>query len=276
MSTLQLITTETFGSIQCDFYRNLNDEILLTREQIGIALEYCSPENAIRKLHHKHKDRLESLCLRIKNNIFDCTSIGYGRKSNLQTERVYYTERGVMEICRWSRQPKANQFMDWVWDIVENYRAKNNKQILLDQYSTLLSSITEQITELQKDLQDVKEAVMSKNTVPKRYSRWKTKTFDTLKAITDRVNEIKKENFQLKDIIHETIIKLEDTCEISLNDYQEMYMCEKGLSSIPYVIDTIGYYPKLKSAYDQILNDLAEKLDLKEENEKEKRSNALL
>ena len=24
-----------------------------------------------------------------------------------EQERVYYTERGVMEICRWSRQPKA-------------------------------------------------------------------------------------------------------------------------------------------------------------------------
>lgn len=27
-----------------------------------------------------------------------------------------------MEICRWSHQKKADEFMDWVWDIVEKYR----------------------------------------------------------------------------------------------------------------------------------------------------------
>lgn len=30
-----------------------------------------------------------------------------------------------MEICRFSRQPKANRFMDWVWDIVENTEIMN-------------------------------------------------------------------------------------------------------------------------------------------------------
>lgn len=25
-----------------------------------------------------------------------------------------------MEICRFSRQPKADTFMDWVWDVVES------------------------------------------------------------------------------------------------------------------------------------------------------------
>ena len=40
MTNLKLITTETFGDLSCNFYRNMNDDILLTREQIGIALEY--------------------------------------------------------------------------------------------------------------------------------------------------------------------------------------------------------------------------------------------
>lgn len=30
---LKLITTETFGTVSCDFYRNMNDDMLLTREQ---------------------------------------------------------------------------------------------------------------------------------------------------------------------------------------------------------------------------------------------------
>ena len=43
----------------------MNDDILLTREQIGQALEYANPAKAIQKIHLKHKDRLENLCLRM-------------------------------------------------------------------------------------------------------------------------------------------------------------------------------------------------------------------
>lgn len=120
MTNLKLITTETFGDLSCNFYRDMNDDILLTREQIGIALEYFDPSKAIRKIYLKHKDRLDKLCIRIKDKTIDNTQNGASRKSedNLISEKVYYTERGIMEICRWSRQPKANLFMDWVWNII--------------------------------------------------------------------------------------------------------------------------------------------------------------
>ena len=108
MSNLKLVTTENFGDLQCNFYRNMNDDILLTREQIGSALEYSNPSKAIQKIHLKHKERLDSLSIRVKCS----TTTNLGVVENLMTETVYYTERGVMELCRWSRQPKANQFMD--------------------------------------------------------------------------------------------------------------------------------------------------------------------
>lgn len=57
--SLKLITTEKFGELDCNFYRNSNDEILLTREQIGTALEYSNPRQAISKIHNKYKDRFE-------------------------------------------------------------------------------------------------------------------------------------------------------------------------------------------------------------------------
>ena len=43
MSSLKLIITEEFGDLECNFYRNMNDDILLTRDQIGTALEYSNP-----------------------------------------------------------------------------------------------------------------------------------------------------------------------------------------------------------------------------------------
>lgn len=78
---LKLITTETFGTVPCDFYRNMNDDMLLTREQIGQALEYKDPMNAIYKIHKRHEDRLDNLSI--------CLSDGLGHQV------YYYTERGL-------------------------------------------------------------------------------------------------------------------------------------------------------------------------------------
>lgn len=101
---IKLITTETFGELPCNFYRNANDNVLLTREQIGQALEYNNPQKAIDNIHSKHKDRLNELSVTTKLRATD------GKYYNT----MLYTERGIMEICRWSRQTKANLFMDWV------------------------------------------------------------------------------------------------------------------------------------------------------------------
>lgn len=48
-NNLTLITTETFGDLPCNFYRNTDNEILLTRDQIGTALEYRNPDNTLSK-----------------------------------------------------------------------------------------------------------------------------------------------------------------------------------------------------------------------------------
>lgn len=78
----------------------MNDDILLTREQIGQALEYADPIKAIQNIHTKHKDRLDQMSVRIKTETFDTPRSDVGRNKNLMTERVYYTEKGIMEICR--------------------------------------------------------------------------------------------------------------------------------------------------------------------------------
>lgn len=143
MSNLTLITTETFNNLPCNFYRNINDDILLTREQIGQALEYSDPIKAIQKIHLKHQDRLEPLCMRIKGS----AQIGGDLSKSEEQERVYYTERGIMEICRWSRQKNANIFMDWTWDIITKYRHNEltttpNIQSLVDAITTLTQTVT--------------------------------------------------------------------------------------------------------------------------------------
>ena len=148
MSNLTLISTETFNNLPCNFYRNINDDILLTREQIGQALEYSNPQKAIDNIHSKHRNRLDELSVTTKLRATD------GKCYNT----MLYTERGIMEICRWSRQKNANIFMDWTWDIITKYRhneltTTSNIQPLIDAITTL----TNTVTTMQQDIYSLKQ-----------------------------------------------------------------------------------------------------------------------
>lgn len=82
----------------------------MTREQVGIALEYENPKIAIANIHKRNADRLDrfSGLIKLINPQNKTNSRGSGGGPQLKT---VYTLRGVMEICRLSRQPKADAFM---------------------------------------------------------------------------------------------------------------------------------------------------------------------
>lgn len=64
---LTLIASESFGELPCSFYQQEGaDDILLTREQIGLALEYADPAVSIGTIHRRHKDRLDRFSVLIK------------------------------------------------------------------------------------------------------------------------------------------------------------------------------------------------------------------
>ena len=68
-----------------------------------------------------------------------------------------------MEICRWSNSKRANEFMDWVWDIIESYRhnelnISQNTQPLADAITTL----TQTVIKLQEDVSSLKESTLKK------------------------------------------------------------------------------------------------------------------
>ena len=258
MTNLKLITTETFGDLSCNFYRNMNDDILLTREQIGIALEYSNPSVALSIIHKKHKDRLDNLSVVIKTISTDGKAY----------DTIYYTERGIMEICRWSRQPKANIFMDWVWDIIEKYR-HNELQPNLEQLTETLSSIaqtlaniTNNIVSMQQDINTLKESQSAKKLPEKKYSRWKTNTFNKLNTLLFYVNTHSEEALKLSEIIHLVIQETEDTYNIEINDYVEAYKSEFNLDTNPYAIDVINHYKDIKDMFTLTLDSIMNKLNL--------------
>ena len=154
----------------------MNDDILLTREQIGSALEYTNPDDALSKIHKRHKDRLDQFSVVAKLSSTD----------GKEYDTYLYTQKGVMEICRWSNKPKANQFMDWCWDVIERYRnnqgfTDQNTQLLINAITTLTSSITL----MQQDIVSIKKEQQSqaqKKLPKKSFSRWTKRMFSKIQT----------------------------------------------------------------------------------------------
>lgn len=147
MTNLQLINTNEFNGMSCDVYSD-GSKIYMTRKQIGKALGYETPDVALSKIHDRHKDRLDQLSVVTKLVSTD------GKMYDI----ILYSQRGIMEICRWSRQPLANAFMDWAWDIIEAYRdgtlAPNQSILQNDNLSigTIQRMIDDSLAELRKEL----------------------------------------------------------------------------------------------------------------------------
>lgn len=162
MSDLQLIKSENFGTVKCDFWQDDKGDILMTREQIGRALEYSDPQKAIDNIHSRNKDRLDKFSVTLKLRATD--------------GKMYYTKlytaKGIYEICRFSRQPKADKFMDWVWDVVESIRKhgaymtpQRIEEVLLNpdtiiQLATALKEEQQKRLEAEKKLEEQKPKVL--------------------------------------------------------------------------------------------------------------------
>lgn len=268
MISLKLITTENFGTIPCDFYRNMNDDILLTREQIGSALEYTNPRTAIKNIHRKHRDRLDQLSIKVKLG-------GCQNEPTLKSEeqeRIYYTERGIMEICRWSRQPLANQFMDWCWDVIEKYR--NNQGFInpnIDALTNAITTLTQTIATMQQDISDIKETqsqMQQKNTSRKKsMSRWTKRMFPKYQSLMDYFHVDRTE------LYHNLFIELQNIYpEIDLTQMKEDYLDENGLDKC-FTMEVIEHNTQVRTLFEYMVDNLLNRFELKPDAKEEYKFN---
>lgn len=191
---------------------------------------------------------------------------------------MLYTQRGIMEICRWSRQPKADIFMDWVWDIIEKYRANElvpvQQQIDMAQISnTISNAIILALQPVYEKLSNIEEQSNKKKLPEKKYSRWKTNTFNKLNTLHAYVNEHSDENLKLSEIIHLIIGETEDTYGIEINDYVDAYKSEFNLDENPYALDVINRYKDVRDMFSLTLDSIMEKLQLIDKSGKNKTRN---
>ena len=112
---MELLTTKTFNGNALDCYVEQGQEqtgdFWATREQIGTLLEYENPADAIAIIHHRNKDRLDRF-----STTFNLKGEAGLRKTTL------YSFKGLLEICRYSNQPKANDIMDWLFEVADEIR----------------------------------------------------------------------------------------------------------------------------------------------------------
>lgn len=112
VNKMELVKQEKFAGLDVDFYKNENNEVFMTRNQIGAALEYANPNDAIRLIHRKNSERLDAFSASFKLN---------GTDGKAYDTKVY-NEKGIYEILRKSNQPKADDFYDFVYEVIEGLR----------------------------------------------------------------------------------------------------------------------------------------------------------
>jgi phage antirepressor YoqD-like protein len=158
---LELVKSEEFLGVKCDFYRDQDNNIYMTREQIGQALQYSNPLISISNIHNRNKERLDKFSVVIKLISTD----------GKQYDTTLYTERGIYEICRLSKQPIANDFYDWVYDQITLIRKAggviNDKELFIETYfgaldearKELVRGFMTQIEEQQKRILEMQPKV---------------------------------------------------------------------------------------------------------------------
>lgn len=111
---LRLVKQGDFLGTKCDFYVDEDNNIYMSRTQIGYALQYKDPSNAIRNIHARHYKRLDNFSVEV-------TTAQIERVSKHQSKdklTFMYTAQGIFEICRHSNQSVADDFYDYVYGIV--------------------------------------------------------------------------------------------------------------------------------------------------------------
>ena len=135
-TSLTLATQKPFGTLTCNFYKNDAGEFYMTRTQIGQALEYAKADDGIQQIDSRNADRLNPLSSTL---VLGVEVSNRGTTYTQPRDVFVYTLRGVMEICRFSRQPKADKFMDFVWDVMESLYNGNSILAAPDQQTAVMS-----------------------------------------------------------------------------------------------------------------------------------------
>lgn len=115
---LKLVKQGDFLGTKCDFYVDEDDNIYMSRTQIGKALEYSNPSHAILVMHQRHKERMDKFSIEVRSSQFMTPFNGLGKDK----KAFMYVEQGIYAICGYSNKEIAERFNDWVYETIISIR----------------------------------------------------------------------------------------------------------------------------------------------------------
>lgn len=267
MNNLKLVETDVFNEIAtCDFWGNANNEYLVTREQIGRALGYSNPANAIKNIHLKHNERLDKFSTQL--------TLGYVEGDRyVERERILYNRKGIMEICRWSRQPLADKFMDWCWEIMDRLISNSLNTVTLsrEEYSMIINTVNEvgQLNKVNEQLTRQLQIISAQNTTmqdklsrmwqkimlivpPAHYSSWKNKMSQKIVSLAKILGYTNDDD--RKSIYSDIYNMMRSDYDIDLDSYKENYLLSQIDCKNVAMIDVIDSDTALRDIFEEIVD----------------------
>ena len=115
---LKLVKQGEFLGTRCDFYVDEENNIYMSRTQIGYALQYKNPQDAIKKIHLRQYEKLQQRYVEVVGDNLSPRPRDLGKKTSI----FMYDERGILDVIRWSTTEIADQYFDWVYDIIQSIK----------------------------------------------------------------------------------------------------------------------------------------------------------
>lgn len=135
---LKLVKHGEFLGTVCDFYVDEENNIYMSRTQIGYALQYKQPQNAITIIHKRYPELLDRESVEI-----DRVNMTPPIKHHRNNEKIFmYNEKGIYTIVRKSNQPVADEYFDWVYETIRSIK-KNGYYIASEKDSKWLGTRNE-------------------------------------------------------------------------------------------------------------------------------------
>lgn len=267
MNNLKLVETDVFNKIAiCDFWGNINNEYLVTREQIGRALGYSNPTKAIDNIHRKHRERIDKFSTTLTLGVLEGDRY-------VEHERILYNRKGIMEICRWSRQPLADKFMDWCWEIMDRLISNSLNTVTLsrEEYSMIVNAANEvgQLNKVNEQLTRQLQIISAQNTTmqdklsriwqkimlivpPVHYSSWKNKMSQKIVSLAKILGYTNDDD--RKSIYGDIYNMMKSGYDIDLDSYKENYLLSQTDCKNVAMIDVIDSDTVLRDIFEEIVD----------------------
>lgn len=267
MNNLKLVETDIFNEIAtCDFWGNANNEYLVTREQIGRALGYSNPTKAIDNIHRKHRERIDKFSTTLTLGVLEGDRY-------VERERILYNRKGIMEICRWSRQPLADKFMDWCWEIMDRLISNSLNTVTLsrEEYSMIVNAANEvgQLNKVNEQLTRQLQIISAQNTTmqdklsrmwqkimlivpPVHYSSWKNKMSQKIVSLAKILGYTNDDD--RKSIYGDIYSMMRSDYDIDLDSYKENYLLSQTDYKNVAMIDVIDSDTALRDIFEEIVD----------------------